>query len=585
MPDSAPPGPSSAWPAVHASEPITLSDAVTFIRRRFWSIAGSVGVLVALAILYVLTTPAQYVAQAQLLIEPAKQQALWAHTDHIDTNLDNAQVESQVQVLLSERIGNAVIAKLHLADDPEFRSSGSPYQQRRATLDKFEGDLSARRVGQSYVIQIAFRSRDPEKAARITNAVTDAYLRDQQDARQATAEEASQWLENQIVKLGSELNTAAAAVQKYRVSHGISDTGANGQPQLIDKLTELEARAGAYRKVYEGLVERFTANQEQSSFPVSDARVITPASQPLAKAYPKAKLILLLAILGGLLIGIAIAAVQSLLDDAVQSARQVRQRLGLPVLGTLPACPAPHADEPSPADGVAVVDAPASPLSEAVRNVGLSVQNRYPGGAVGTLGVVSLYPGEGASTVALNLAALFAAGGTDTLLVDADIRARGLSRRLVPAARHGLADVLHETADPPFVYDPHAGIHILPLAGNAAEFAAPPSGPAMRDLLSALRRRFGTIIVDLPALSHAVDARAIAPLLDRCLIVAAHGRTPVSAIEEAVEVLRSDGAPLLGLVINRVSDGIPPLFGIDLDRVGNSLYARLLARTARAASR
>jgi uncharacterized protein involved in exopolysaccharide biosynthesis len=248
------------WPvATDGGETLTLADALVFLRRQFWLIIGVVAAMALLAVLYVLVTPSEYVARAELLIEPGKQRALWQDSGVVDLTIDNAQVESQVQVLQSERIANDVIAKLGLINDPEFRRPGTDYERQRAALAQFASALSARRVGQSYVIEISFRSRDPEKAARITNAITDAYLADQQQAKQEVAEQASRWMENQITELGVQLNAAAAAVQQFRVSHGVSDAGVNnGQPQLIDQLTQLEAKAQAYRKVYENLLQRFT---------------------------------------------------------------------------------------------------------------------------------------------------------------------------------------------------------------------------------------------------------------------------------------------------------------------------------------
>src|SRR5580658_6483170 len=136
----------SAWtmPA-DSGQTVTLSDAFDFVRQQFWLIAGAVVVVMAAAIFYVLLTPAEYVARAELLIEPDKQRAPWQDNGIVDLTIDSAEVESQVEVLESERIANDVIAKLDLINDPEFRESGSDYERQRAALARFEGALSARR--------------------------------------------------------------------------------------------------------------------------------------------------------------------------------------------------------------------------------------------------------------------------------------------------------------------------------------------------------------------------------------------------------------------------------------------------------
>ena len=582
-----PPGDGAWTGTADASNTVSLSDAIAFLRRRFWMIAGTMAASVILAVLYVLSSPTGYVASAQLLIDPAKQQALWQRNNVVDLTLDNAQVESQVEVLRSERIGNVVIAALGLTSDPEFGGSGSSdYQRQRTTLDKFEGALSARRVGQSYVIEISFLSHDPAKAARITNAITDAYLKEQRQAKSDVAMEASQWMEDRITELGVELNTAAAAVQQFRVSHGVIETASNGHPQLIDQLTQLEARAEAYRKVYETLLERMTENQQQASYPVSDARVITSASQPLVKSYPRSGLVMLLSLLVGFVVGIAIAASRAMLDDSVQSPKQIRQALGLPVLGSLPAHRHEQANRSTAVEQVEVIDAPLSGFSEAIRNVKISVHNACRERAGSCLGVLSLMPGEGASTVALNLAALFAGPRAKSLLIDANFRDRQLTRRVAPDARWGLIEAVRDGSAETIVYDPKTRAYLLPLAeasiSNSTELLG---SPAMQDLLPKLKEKFATILVDLPALSRTVDARAVAPLLDGCILVVAQGCIPLRALEDAVELLRADDVNLLGVVLNKVSDDIPPLFGVHLDEVRDFDYAGYFSRFVHVGSR
>ena len=578
------------WTApAETAQTVTLGDTIAFLRRQFWLIAGTVATAVILAAFYVLTTPVGYVASAQVLIDPAKGQTLWQSSNVVDLTLDNAQVESQVEVLQSERIANAVIAALNLANDAEFRG-GTPEtdsRNQRATLDKFESALSARRVGQSYVIEISFRSRDPSKAAHITNAITDAYLKDQQQAKRDVANQANQWMEDRITELGVALNTAAAAVQQFRVSHGIIETANNGQPQLIDQLTQLEARAQAYRKVYETLLERMTENQQQASYPVSDARVITSAFQPAVQSYPKTKLMMLLSILIGLVVGVGLAASRSMLDDTVRSAKQIRQALGLPVLGSLPAHRLVSANGKAPTEQVEVIDAPLSDFSEAMRNLKISVHNACREKPGCCLGVLSLLPGEGASTVAINLAALFVGPRAKSLLIDANFRDRQLTRRVAPDASWGLIEAVRDGNPESIVYDSKTKAYLLPLTEGApiANSAELLGSSAMQELLPKLKQKFATILVDLPALSRAIDARAIAPLLDGCIIVTAEGHTPMRALDDAVELLRADDVNLIGAVINRVSDGIPPLFGVHLDEVWNLDYAGYFDRLVHAVSR
>lgn len=575
----------NAWSASGAvAHTVSLADAMIFVRRQFWLIAGAVAVMLALGILYVVVTPSVYVGKVDLLIEPGKQRALWQDNGVVDLTIDNAQVESQVEVLQSERIANDVIAQLGLINDPEFRTSGSAYERQRAVIGHFESSLSARRVGQSYVIEVTFRSRDPGKAAQIANAVAAAYLHDQQQAKQDVAEQAGRWMESQIADLGVRLNAAAAAAQEFRVSHGITETANNnGQPQLIDKLTQLEATAEAYRKIYEGLIERFTEDRQQASYPVSNARVITSAARPLHKSYPQTKLILLFSILIGLVIGAALAGARVILDGSVRSAQQVRQLLNLAVLGVLPKQRSAAAADGQTDKQVEVVDAPLSAFSEAMRNIKMSLQRAGGNRAGCCLGILSPQPDEASGAVSLNLAALFEASGSKTLLVDAAFCDGQPGQRSLPGAWVGLAAVPCKGAAYTLLFDRKTNAHVLPLrretlAPNRAGLLDPTVAAA---LLADLKRQFATVLVDLPALQKSSDARAVAPLLDGCILVVTQGRTSLRALEDAVELLRGDDVTLLGVVIADTSEDFPPQFGVYLDQMRDFDYADRTQRLAR----
>jgi capsular exopolysaccharide synthesis family protein len=546
------------------TQQVSLADLVPAIQRSFWIIAGGVFVTVLLAMLYIAVTPSSYGATAQLLIGSGKQPYL-LQDNVVDLTIDNAQVESQVEVLRSERVANDVVSALDLERDPDFRSSSAStdYERHRIALARFRDGLSTRRVGQSYVIEVSYRSTDPDKAARITNAITAAYIRDQISAKTDVAQQASQWMQERVIELSAKLNTAAAAVQKFRAEHGISDNNNTNQPRLIDKLTGLEAQAQAYRKLYESFLQRLTENQQQESYPVSNARVITEASTPLAKTYPKSKLILLLSILLGLIGGAAVTAIRSVLDGSVRDAKQIRQVLGLECLASLPTY---HQDDAAAAH-VEALGAPFSPFSDAVRGIKVSLQNASRGKPVLCLGVMSLLPGEGKSTLTTNLAALFAASGSKTLLIDADCCAPSLSRRLAPSTQRGLIEALRDGPEKSITLDPKTNAFILPLSHperliNSADLLA---SPAMKELLAQVAAAFAIIIFDLPPLSRAVDARVVGPQLDQCILVVERGRTPLEPLKEAVDLLRTEKIPLMGAIINKVDDGIPPLFGWRLD--------------------
>ncbi|MBV8890179.1 MAG: hypothetical protein JO305_10975 [Alphaproteobacteria bacterium] len=566
---------------VEESTVVTLGNIVPFLKRSVWIAAASMLISVSAGLAYVLTEAPGFVANTQLMIEPQKQLFMWRDTGMLDLTFDNAELENQVEILKSEKVAGNVVDRLDLVNVPEFQKPGAStdYERRRIAIGYLRNGLSARRVGQSYILDISFVSRNPETAAKVANAIAEAYLRDQIEAKADIARQASRWFEERVAELGDQLNAASRAVQRFKTENGIvGSASSNGQVLLLDKLTELEARAQSYLKLYESFVQKLTENQQQESFPVANARVITAATMPLGKAYPKTKLVLALAVLIGALGGFGIAFVRHVLDHSLRTANQVRQWLRLPCLGWLPDCRSPRW-VPGLSPQQQALDAPFSAFTSALRGIKVALDTNATGSSR-TIGLVSLRPGEGASTLCTNLGALFALSGSKTLLIDADFRERTLSRRAAPNARVGLRDLLHGGDSEAIIADPYSKAHLLPVVDSEqiANSADMLGSSAMRNLLERLSSSYEVILVDLPGLNRGVDARAIGPALDGCILVVEWGRTKLEALREAVSLLQAGRVALLGVVINKVEEGFPPLFGITLDSVRLLGWGRHLDR-------
>ena len=225
---------------VPRAEFVSYSDVVHFIRQYSLTIATSIFITVACVILFISVTQPIYTARTEIIIDPKMPQLLREQTSGVSLSLDNSQVESQIAVLRSEKIAEAVVSNLKLMDDREFQPSkgglfrflmrfiGWPYpvnsgatdlERKRAAIGVFEEGLDVSRVGLSYAIEILYSSNDPDKAARIANAVTDAYVRDQLDSKSQTSRQGSEWLEQRIDQLRQQMNAAAEQVQRYKATH------------------------------------------------------------------------------------------------------------------------------------------------------------------------------------------------------------------------------------------------------------------------------------------------------------------------------------------------------------------------------
>lgn len=178
-----------------------------------------------------------------------------------DIAVDAGTVLTQIEVLKSANVSQSVIKSLHLTDDPEFvgGKSGligaiaafvsklfgggdtpSDSQLKRRALQVFDKDRTVDRVGLTYVMDISFESHDPAKAARIANAIVDAYILDQLEAKYQATRRASVWLQTRIKQLRTQASSAQRAVVNFKQDHNIVDTG--GQLMNEQELAEVNSQ-------------------------------------------------------------------------------------------------------------------------------------------------------------------------------------------------------------------------------------------------------------------------------------------------------------------------------------------------------
>jgi uncharacterized protein involved in exopolysaccharide biosynthesis len=307
----------------------SIPDLVDFVVRNLRLVAVSIGLALTVAILYVLIAAPTFTARAQLLIN-VQQPSLFREQLN-DTRLlqDRFEIQNQVALLESDQIALIVAKNLDLlpaSTETDAASSEAHDQQVRQVIAAFQGGLDVRRAKESYVIEISYSSRNPQTAARYANATADAYIEDQLTTRSEAARQGSQWLEERIDQLRTQMNVASLKAQEvkakrdYRLAPKVEpgspvsdkvETGVAKAPQ--NTLEELESTALTYRKIYENYVQAHTESVLRQSYPIANARVISRATPPQTKSSPRFARSLLGAIVLGSMFGFGIA----LLREAV----------------------------------------------------------------------------------------------------------------------------------------------------------------------------------------------------------------------------------------------------------------------------
>jgi Mrp family chromosome partitioning ATPase len=176
------------------------------------------------------------------------------------------------------------------------------------------------------------------------------------------------------------------------------------------------------------------------------------------------------------------------------------------------------------------------------------------------IGVTSIAPRSGVSTVALNLAITAdSAGYGPVLLIDADIhkRPKGVAAKEVP--RLGLIDALSGAADPLDCVYPSAHGNVSTVSGRGLDAAGGSTIERSRfaEVLDEYKQRFKLLIVDIPTPSELNNSIGLASKLDGVLLVIeaerADGRVALKTKQQLVDAR----ANLLGVVLNKRPQHVP----------------------------
>lgn len=305
---------------------VSLADVLAvlaLIRRHLLVMLLTCLAGLGIAILYLIIVVPTFTAKAQLLVN--------SKLTFADAAALSTVVESQIAIIKSESIAIAVIEKLGLAQDQEFATGqGSGMVSRllglsqpktqanaaRYAVESFERKLSVKRVGSTYLVEITLDSRNPDRAAQILNAIAEKYITHQVDKASLQDEK---WATDRLNELSTQALAAETALKDYDRN---KTTNAADSADTRDRLAAAaESSKNAYDN-FRHLLRKTEAAQQQTP-PVFEASLVTGASPPLRASWPKPRTVLGVAIVAGLLLGLAIGIVRDLSDRIRTSGQKI----------------------------------------------------------------------------------------------------------------------------------------------------------------------------------------------------------------------------------------------------------------------
>lgn len=230
--------------------------------RRLPSVALITLAALALSLLYLAVATPVYVSSATLITDPRPKKIVTEDTSAANSGPDLALLESQVAIIRSDAVLSRVVREMNLAQDLEFappqgqgigskirsalgikREPVDPTVQALATLAQ---NVTVKRASKTYVVEIEATSSSPVKAARITQAIVDAYLADQTSAKTDEAQRTNALIDSRLGELREQVRIAETRVDDFRKTNRIltSEGGTVGEQQLTRLNGELITARG-----------------------------------------------------------------------------------------------------------------------------------------------------------------------------------------------------------------------------------------------------------------------------------------------------------------------------------------------------
>jgi succinoglycan biosynthesis transport protein ExoP len=340
---------------------------------------------------------------------------------------------------------------------------------------------------------------------------------------------------------------------------------------------EAQANEVLYNTLFaRGKEAAITAGLKSTTLRVVDqARVLDSPTRPHRFQ------IIALASIVGIFASLVLAFVKESLDDKIRTPEDIKQCTGLSPFGTLPLIGSLDKGGKPPLFAQSIIKLlgdgrrdqgparmefsltdPHSPASESMRNLIASIKLSHSTVSTRIALVVSPWPREGKTTLAVNLALMLSEYGK-TCIIDADLRKPLDSHFLAPTiavalgvrSRPGLSDFLTGSVDLDTALMPAPGSKTLTVLPAGKELASPGqliASELMRATVQELSKRFDSIIIDSPPLLPFADARMLSAVADIVILVGLSGSTTRQDISLSSEILEGIQAPLLGVVLNGV---------------------------------
>lgn len=270
---------------------------IDILKRRWMLIALiTVGVTALTIIGTFLVTP-KYDATGRLKIDPTLR-SVTDESDPCNTSpqTDQSRIETEIAILKSRTVAERVVRDLNLTQDRDFVDEDTYARGKDAVLEEalgsFDKAVDVEKQENSFIVNATARSSSPEKSARIVNALMRTYIDNSVNRRTGTAAQQSQFLDQRLRTLASEIQGLEARIASYRGRAGIVEGGGVTQGTVTDQqispltiqLAQAEAEAASARANLTAAQQQVASGNIGAVSSVLSSNVITELQRQRAEA-------------------------------------------------------------------------------------------------------------------------------------------------------------------------------------------------------------------------------------------------------------------------------------------------------------
>ncbi len=307
---------------------------------------------------------------------------------------------------------------------------------------------------------------------------------------------------------------------------------------------EVDSNRVLYNTLQSGIKKQGVTEQSQNV----NIWVIKNATLSAVPSKPNKKRNILLSVVLGLFGGVGLAFFIEYLDNTLNSARQIEERYGLTVLGSIEQVNGKEVNIDTH-----VVRKPMSPLAESYRLIRTALLLSSAEQPPKLMLITSMNKSEGKTATVVNLSRMLAQGQKKVLIIDCDLRRPRL---------HSLFDVSNNTGLSSFLSGNTDKCNIVKIQGEQVSLI--PSGPVppdpsellgsrkMKLLLDDMTEKYDFIVIDSPPIGAVTDSLTLSQLVEGLILVVKAGSTTMEMFEGGVKILQDINARILGVVLNGV---------------------------------